>query len=326
MNRFSTLLPAVLIALLSFSSHVNAKFGLGVHYGMDFSLSMEEQIGDQIAFEGLTLNTDAGFENLPGQFPTEFDADQIPIFIDRSFVDDADNIKRYPLNIGGKVYVDLIPFLDCIELSANFGVWQYDGQIRYPVGISVNDSYDPNVESIIDMETDSMVEIDYDTMSLRLDAADEWFLGLNATPYAKLQFDLNIRKYLKIAIIDKVIKPYAGGGFNMHFATPALSTGLIEDAIGEKLSDPSGSQSIDDIVPVFADSANTKAIVTEIRNRMMTPHFGVNILAGVMVKIPIIPIGVYADGKFMIPFGPYDEDAQIKGYGFLLNAGIALHF
>ena len=59
---------------------------------------------------------------------------------------------------------------------------------------------------------------------------------------------------------------------------------------------------------------------------MFTPHYGCQVLAGVMVKIPVIPIGVYAEGKYMIPFGPYDKDANITGFGFLVNVGIALAF
>jgi hypothetical protein len=32
------------------------------------------------------------------------------------------------------------------------------------------------------------------------------------------------------------------------------------------------------------------------------------------------------DGKYEIPFGDLDKNAGLKGYGFLLNGGIALAF
>jgi len=45
---------------------------------------------------------------------------------------------------------------------------------------------------------------------------------------------------------------------------------------------------------------------------------------GASVKVPIIPLGVYVDGKFMIPFGQMDENVDIGGYGLLLNFGLSL--
>jgi hypothetical protein len=45
-----------------------------------------------------------------------------------------------------------------------------------------------------------------------------------------------------------------------------------------------------------------------------------------MIKIPVIPLGFYIDGKYAIPFGDLDKNAKLKGYGFQVNGGIALAF
>jgi hypothetical protein len=306
----------------------NAIFGIGLHYGMDFSLSMPDKVGAQVAFNNLSLNTvgtgfsGAGVGALAGVI---FKPSDIPIYIDRS------GLERTVMNLGGKIYVDVIPFIDAIELSGNFGVWQYNGRMRYPTGISVDNGAAANM-SLLQMQTNNLVHVTYDTMDLTLKSSGVSFLGMSETPYAKLQAELNIRKYLKIPVIGKVIKPYAGAGANINFATPALSAGLVDDAIGSaftasaagtQLAGPVGGGSL---VDVMTQPDVQKKIVEELLKRLFTPHYGAQVLVGIMIKPPIIPLALYVDGKYMIPFGPYDKDANITGFGFLVNAGIALAF
>jgi hypothetical protein len=59
---------------------------------------------------------------------------------------------------------------------------------------------------------------------------------------------------------------------------------------------------------------------------MMTPHWGCHIDLGVMLKLPVIPLGFYVDGKFMIPFGKMDKNVDIGGLGLLVNSGVSLNF
>jgi hypothetical protein len=320
MKRMSFKKLCLLTALCAMSLSVPsyAIFGLGIHYGMDFSLSMSDKLNEQLAFDNLTLNTNTGFGTPPAGFPALFQPAAIPIFIDRA------DFTRSPFNLGAKVYVDIIPFIDAVELSGNFGVWEYNGSIRYPTGVTINSTPPSTVTSLVDMENSGIVTVAYDTMDLTLKGNGMKIPGLSLTPYMKLQMELNVRKYLKLPVVGKIIKPYAGGGFGVHFATPAISAGLVNDAIGDAFTSGSAIDLTGGLVPILSNADNQKKIVETLISKLMTPHYGIDILAGIMIKPPIIPIGIYADGKYIIPFGPYDKDAKINGMGFLVNVGLAL--
>jgi len=45
-----------------------------------------------------------------------------------------------------------------------------------------------------------------------------------------------------------------------------------------------------------------------------------------MIKIPVLPVGLYVDGKYIIPFGDMDKKVDIGGTGLSLNTGIAFTF
>ena len=120
-----------------------------------------------------------------------------------------------------------------------------------------------------------------------------------------------------------VLRPYGGLGLNLMFTTPAISAGLVNDAIGERLS---GDLDVDAVVDVMSSSETQRMIVDEIIRRLLTPHFGMDIILGFMLKPPVVPIGLYVDGKFAIPFGKLDDNANVTGLGLKLNAGLCLHF
>jgi hypothetical protein len=322
---FKKLCLLTVLCALSLSVPSYAIFGIGVHYGMDFSLSMKDALNSQLTFDNLSISANpAGFSGLANAtgLPTTITGADMPIFIDRT------DFGRSPFNLGAKIYVDVIPFIDAIEISGNLGVWEYDGKVRYPTGVTINTPN--NLTSLLAMQSQNMLSVTYDTMDLTLKGNGIKIPGITLTPYMKLQTELNIRKYIKIPVIEKIIKPYAGAGFGVHFATPAISTGLINDAIGEVFTAgnaidlTTGGSSATNLVGLLSSADNQKKIVEELLKRLMTPHYGVGILAGVMVKIPVIPLGIYVDGKFIIPFEAYDKDADIKGTGFMLNAGLAL--
>ena len=69
-----------------------------------------------------------------------------------------------------------------------------------------------------------------------------------------------------------------------------------------------------------------KKIMKKITRNLMIPHWGCHIVAGTMVKLPVIPIGFYLDGKLMIPFDNVDKYTDLGGFGFLLNTGVSLSF
>jgi len=317
MRKSTTLLAAVLAVCTAYVGTSYAIFGIGAHYVLDFSVSMPDAEDDALVFEDLRMNA-TGFG---GAFASDlasqiFEPEDIPIYFDRT------GWKRTPFALGGKVYVDIIPFIDVIEIGGGIACWEYTGLIRYPTGIRV--TADPAGDtSLLSLQDAGIVEVDYETMDLTLEGNGIRFPGISGTPYVKLDMGLTIRKYIPVPVVDKVLRPYAGAGFDVHFATPVPSSGLISDALGDALE---GQKSFQDVANIMGSNENAKKVTQEILNRLFTPHYGMNFVAGLMVKPPVIPIGIYVDGKLVIPFGPLDKDADVKGLGFKLNMGLVLHF
>jgi len=298
MKKISTIVVAALITVSAVSSSY-AIVGIGFHWGFDMSMSMENVPSEKVEItpklEGLDLSflDDEASQLLKN---TEF------------FSVSRLNWGRSPINFGGKVYVDFIPFIDAVELSCNFGMWQYDGALSY---------VDVSPSGLASLAADGIVK--RDTIPLTLKAQGVDYIGLSGTPYAKLHFDATVRK---MVLNLWLIKFNAGAGVSAHFATPLLSSKLIESALGVKIDNP-------DFLKNLANPAEGygKDIVQEIINQALgKPALGMHLLVGAQAKLPVVPVGIYIDGKFMIPFSKFDDDAGagVKGYGFLINTGLSL--
>jgi hypothetical protein len=286
--------------------------GIGAHYGLDLTMKMDNKFMEQTDLSSLKFSL-SGVSALPSSFNPSIPVTgkDVPVFINRK------GWENTGINLGGKLYVDIIPFVDAVEISANFGVWQYEGSIVYPNGIRTDVS---NPSKISDVFT-------YDTMDLTLKnlLPNKPFWGLEKTPYAKLHCDATVRKYLlKFPPVLKTVKLYAGLGMSVDFATPALSSKLISDALGSDLNQQLTYQNIGP--QLFANPEVMKKILNKILDDLMTPHYGCHIAAGTSVKIPAVPIGVYIDGKYIIMFDKLDKNVDVGGSGLLLNVGLALVF
>jgi hypothetical protein len=292
---------SALITLSAVSSSY-AIAGLGFHWGFDYSLSMPDgKESVEIPANGFDLGRFQDLAFLPGFALSDTVKNATPLKMSRA------NWDRHWLNFGGKLFVDIVPFIDIIELSFNLGVWQYDGEVSYlDVGA-------------IDAAALTSGNLPYKSLPLTLDEYDMSYFGLHGTPYAKLQFDASVRK----TVLNLwLIKFNAGAGVSMNFTTPILDGGLIEDVKADKGLDPEG------MIAEFLKPGSPmgQAIVEKIIDELFTPRFGAHIVAGAHLKLPVMPIGVYVDGKLMIPISKYDENKQVKGLGFLVNTGLSLSF
>lgn len=289
--------------------------GIGVHYGYDLSLSMPDKIGEQATLNDLKLDV----TKFGGTLPTGYNATipisgkDLPITIDRK------NFERNAFDVGGKIYVDIIPFINALELSANYGMWQYQGQIKYPTSITFNTASATNAQNIKDIAT-----IKYDSTMVTLKDLGLNNPLLNETPYAKLNFDLTVRKYIvQFPPALNIVKIYGGLGASLIFATPILSSGFIEKAIGSTLNNTTDVSTLQSAV-FGQNSAAMKTLGKEFFNELFTPHYGAHLDLGAMIKIPIMPVGIYVDGKYMIPFGQLDDNvSDLKSTGLIINAGLA---
>ena len=215
----------------------SALIGIGVHYGFDFTMKMDDKTMEQTDFSNLKFSL-KGLTSLPNGYDTAsiLTGKDIPVYINRT------GWKNTGINFGGKIYVNVLPFIDALEISTNFGVWQYDGSIMYPSSIAVNPNPSPNAKTFSDFAS-----ITYTTVpiSLKNIYPNRFFWGVDQTPYAKLHFDATIRKYiLQVPPIVKLLKIYGGAGMSVDFATPVLSSQLVEDAVGSSLS---GSYTLDEM-------------------------------------------------------------------------------
>jgi hypothetical protein len=305
------LLAACAVFALALPSQ--AIIGVGVHWGFDWSLSMDNVPSEQMTIDNLKLTglpmAPAGFDTVPSVL--------LPIYIGRTDFD------RTVVNFGDKVLIDAIKWF-AIELSANFGMWEYEGVVIYPRTLQFRTNPDPNPDKPGDLFT--IAPSDFDTLAITCDQLNVKYLGLDKTPYAKLNIDLTVRK--NIFAIPKKLKTwslYAGAGASVNFATPMLSAQLVEDALGKKVE-----RTFDSLTSLgsdfLGDSDVMKAVLDEIVAGLTVPKWGMHILLGTQVKVPVIPLAFYVDGKFMIPFGDLDPYVDLKGYGFLVNAGVMLKF
>jgi hypothetical protein len=320
MLRDSKIFVVSLLLCFGFITPVWAVIGFGIHYSMDASVKMNSA-NERLTFDQLKLNTN-GFIDMPSTWSnTIFNPSDIPIYFDRG------QMSRTPFGLGAKLYVDVIPFLDCIELNGTFVAFQYDGKIRYPKSLTVDSKAPSTPDELLQMMDKGLVTAEYDSLSTNYDDLRGTnglkIPGISKTPYIKLDLELNLRKYINIPVIKTFLRPYGGAGFDCLFATPVPSAGLVNDAIGGSLT---GSKTIDEIQKTMSDPKTAQKIVDEIINRLMTPHFGMNITAGFMLKPPVFPVGIYIDGKYIIPFGKLDTEADVTGFGFRLDTGLVLHF
>lgn len=282
-----------------------ALVGIGVQYGLDYSVSMKNTtgLGEHVTFDSLKLDlgSNAGNTVLLGQ--------DIPVYVTRS------NFKS-DFAFGGKIYIDVIPFIDAVEVSADFGLWDYVGQMKYPNGIK-----NPGAQNLADPQN-----FTYDSTELTLANFGLGYFGLKNTPYAKLQLDATVRKYIvRIPKMLKVLNLYGGAGLTVNFATPVLSSHLVQDVVNESAKDTLSPGTVGP--DLLSNSTIMKGVVNKIISGLTQPSYGAHIDLGLMVKIPVVPIGVYVDGKFMIPFGQMDKYVKdLSGMGILVNAGVALAF
>lgn len=325
---------------LALATPTHALLGVGVHWGFDLTLDMPDVENEHLSVQQYipSYSPEMLLDSVKSHYPLTAQQEsivdsiiamartgdvpllsgQLPLAFSRV------DLIRSPINFGGKAYLDIIPILDAIELSFNLGVWEYYGYLTYP-----GQNQDGIMDRVAALDLSDPASIAYedillmDTLDLTLEEFGLKFLWLDQTPFMKLQFDLTIRKNLVAKPSrTKILKIYAGGGPSVHFATPVLTDSLVMDVLATALEETGGDP--EKIASLMNDDELTKQIVLRITEEALKPKWGMHIILGTHIKPPILPLGFYGDAKFIIPFGPYDERAQLKGYGLMFNLGVTL--
>jgi len=279
--------------------------GVGFHWGTDLSLTMDdtEGLGERITLEDVTLD----LSPLANGAELKIDGVNSPVFVSRT------DWQRKMFNIGGKAYIDFIPVIDGVELSCNFGLWEYKGVLSYPTGLNPNKTID-------EIRTNPTAPDNYTfgekPLTLEEFGMDYW--GLKNTPYAKFHIDATVRKYvLKIPPVINIVKIYTGAGLSTHFATPMLDNEFVAKVLKTELGVNFDPQSL-------AGEELGRAILDELIAGLSEPTIGAHVAAGAAVSIPILPVGIYADAKYMLPFT--EMGSSLTGMGLLVNVGISVGF
>jgi hypothetical protein len=124
-----------------------------------------------------------------------------------------------------------------------------------------------------------------------------------STPYASLLTDLTIRyPLLKLPPVLNTLKLYVGAG-----VTHVMATRVIDKK---------------DIKSTFSSTTgtfNADEATNAVKDELLQSTFGGHLSVGAQVKIPVIPIALYVDGKWYM--NAAISDAANK-YPFTVNAGL----
>ena len=250
----------------------------------------------------------------------------LPISLSRS------DWSRSLINFGGKFFLDKIKFIDAVEASFNIGVWEYTSTLNYPTGTRDNITKE-DVEEFINTGDYGRI-FQMDSIDLTLENMGINYLkmfGVSETPYSKFNIDITIRKNLiSLPKTKRIFRLYLGAGVSFHLATPIMTPEFVNDVINNAMD--TANNNINEILANIKNDEEgdpnelMDMIVDKLVEEAKDPTFGMHLIAGTHIKLPVIPLGIYIDGKFMIPFGDMDEHVDLGGFGFVVNTGISLSF
>ena len=336
MNKLLSLITGAILCCFLYVIPTNALVGAGVHWGFDFTLDMADNFYDPLSLNTFAPSTmlDDTILGIEPYLPITLDslkglinanskvATALPFTLSRS------EWTRSVINFGGKVFIDDIKIIDAVEVSFNMGVWEYEAMLKYPNGeVQDNISQDDidafvktgNYEKLLKMDSTDLTLDEFGLSYLKM-------FGISKTPYFKLHIDASIRKNL-FAVPKKLknFRVYLGGGLSFHLGTPILTPAFVEDVLDSPIKTAiAKGGTVNDFIGEVDRESRLKNIVQTLIDESKDPTFGMHIIAGTMIKFPVIPVGIFADVKYMIPFGDMNKYVDINGFGVLINAGICL--
>ncbi|MDR2583318.1 MAG: hypothetical protein LBC75_07555 [Fibromonadaceae bacterium] len=199
--------------------------------------------------------------------------------------------------LGFKAWIDLIPVVD-IEGTFNVAATRYKTSLTVP--------------RIVETETggfdikDTTINLSYTPdapYNIIFGAADPLYGVVNGDISVTYPFDLPI------------IRPYVGVGFSYFASIPIINASFTQKMLDENLA----NALLDPNDPKNADAASEigKSLVKALQKESYTTGMGGHIIAGLRIKPPIIPLAVYANGKYYIGGNTNSQFSQ----GLVLEVG-----
>ncbi|MDR1829467.1 MAG: hypothetical protein LBQ76_01715 [Candidatus Fibromonas sp.] len=198
--------------------------------------------------------------------------------------------------LGFKAWIDFLPYID-IEGTLNIAATEYKTSLVVPTltedGIvpkTIPLSYKPDAP-----------------YNMIFERADPLFGVVNVDLSVTYPFDLPI------------IRPYIGAGVSYFASIPIVNASLTQKMINHS----------DTLVTALSNPANVKAaaeigtaLARTLQEESYTTGIGGHLIAGFRIKVPIIPIAAYANGKYY--FGGNTNDQFTQGFVLEVGGGFAL--
>lgn len=194
--------------------------------------------------------------------------------------------------IGLKTWLDL-PLLPIeFEAAANVAWGSYKSMVVY------SDPSNPANDLVIETGLESPIPVP----------------GIKSgeTPYVSSILDASIRyPFLKLPPLSplKPFKIYVGGGVSWFYASKVVSKDDVKD-----IFDFSGGSAV-------TQEAAEAALSKKLKDDFYESSIGGHLLLGTQLKIPVLPIAIFADGKWY--FNAATSSAA-SNYPFAVSAGLAL--
>jgi hypothetical protein len=216
-------------------------------------------------------------------------------------IEDVMNLGRIKVNqeetsglqgLGFKVWLDVLPFVD-IEGTFNFAATRYKTFLIIPTPGS---------------EEDKVINLSYTPdapYSMIFGDADPLYGVVNGDLSITYPFDLPIRPYIGLGISYFASIPIV----NASFADKMLKPELIGALAGEN-PDPDAAAAIGN------------ALAETLKNESYTTGIGGHIIAGFRIKPPVVPVAIYANGKYY--FGGNTNSQFSQGIVLEVGGGFAL--
>jgi hypothetical protein len=208
--------------------------------------------------------------------------------------------------LGFKGWIDFLPFVD-IEGTFNVAATRYETILSIPTPTQ-----------------DGTVEYENISLTYSPDAPYNMLFDKASPLYGIFTGDISVTYPITSL---PIIRPYAGVGFSYLASIPLVNSDFTKKMI-ENAPELVSALAVDPADPsaqtAAAEAADAigKALVKTLKESEYKTGMGGHIIAGFRLKLPIIPLALYANGKYYIGGDLGSQFSQ--GFVFELGGGLAI--